>query len=163
MHAKALICDEKQNFSIEDVTLPDCAPDQVAIRTHYTGVSIGTEFALIRNKLSWRSYPLCTGYQGTGIVEIVGTAIDNFAVGDEVYFRGNDSMALADGTEVGSVSGAHCTHTVTKPNTTHGVAHLPKGTPPDVASMYVMPAVGLNGVDMANPRMGQTAVSTGVA
>ncbi len=161
MEAKALICDEKQSFSIEDVVLPDCVPDQVAIRTYYSGVSIGTEFSLIRGKLSWKSYPLCTGYQGTGIVETVGSAIDNFAVGDEVYFRGNDNMALADGTEVGSVTGAHCSHIVTKPNTTHGVAHLPKGAPPDVACMYVMPAVGLNGVDMANPRMGQTAVVYG--
>jgi threonine dehydrogenase-like Zn-dependent dehydrogenase len=32
----------------------------------------------------------------------------------------------------------------------------------DVASLYVMPAVGLFGVDMANPRMGQTVVVHGV-
>lgn len=161
MDAKALICDEKQSFSIEAVRLPECAPDQVAIRTYYSGVSIGTEFAYIRNKLSPGPYPLSTGYMGTGIVETVGSAIDNFAVGDEVYFRGNDSMALADGTSVTSVTGAHCSRIVTRPNTTHGVAHLPPGAAQDVASMYVMPAVGLNGVDMANPRMGQTAVVYG--
>ncbi len=125
MDAKALICDEKQSFSIEAVRLPECAPDQVAIRTYYSGVSIGTEFAYIRNKLSPGPYPLSTGYMGTGIVETVGSAIDNFAVGDEVYFRGNDSMALADGTSVTSVTGAHCSRIVTRPNTTHGVAHLP--------------------------------------
>ena len=51
MKAKALICDEQQSFSIEDVVLTDPAADQVAIRTHYTGVSVGTEFALIRNKI----------------------------------------------------------------------------------------------------------------
>ncbi len=121
MNAKALICDEKQNFSIEEVVLEGPAPDQVAIRTHYTGVSIGTEFALIRNKLSWGPYPLCTGYMGTGIVGAVGADIDNFKVGDEVYFRGNDAMALADGTRVSCVSGTHCSHIVTRPNTTHGV------------------------------------------
>ena len=38
-------------------------------------MSIGTEFALVRNKLSWGSYPLCTGYMGTGIVEAVGSDI----------------------------------------------------------------------------------------
>lgn len=161
MKAKALICDQKQNFSIEDVVLRDPAPDQVAIRTHYTGVSIGTEFALIRNKMSWGPYPLCTGYMGTGVVEAVGTGIDNFKAGDEVYFRGNDVMELVDGARVSCVSGAHCTHVVTSPNTTHGVAKVIPGAAMDVASMFVMPAVGLYGVDMANPRMGQTVVVYG--
>lgn len=162
MNATALICDEKQNLSVEDVVLPDPAPDQVAIKTHYTGVSIGTEFALIRNKLSWGPFPICTGYMGTGVVEAVGDEIDKFKVGDEVFFRGNDSMALADGTAVSSVSGAHCSHIVQQPNTTHGVDHLIPGVPMEVACMYVIPAVGLYGVDMANPRMGQTVVVHGV-
>lgn len=161
MKAKALICDEKQNFTLEDVLLKDPAPDQIAIRTHYTGVSIGTEFALIRNKLSWGPYPLCTGYMGTGVVEAIGSDIHNFEVGDEVYFRGNDYMELMDGTKVSSVSGAHCSHIVTKPNTTHGVAKMSSGAAMDVACMFVMPAVGLYGVDMANPRMGQTVVVYG--
>ena len=69
MKAKALVCDAEQNFTLEDVLLKGPAPDQIAVRTHYTGVSIGTEFALVRNKISWGPYPLCTGYQGTGVVE----------------------------------------------------------------------------------------------
>ena len=32
----------------------------------------------------------------------------------------------------------------------------------NVASLFVMPAVGLYGVDMANPRMGDTVVVYGV-
>jgi 2-desacetyl-2-hydroxyethyl bacteriochlorophyllide A dehydrogenase len=167
MKAQALICDEKQRFALEEVTLAEPAPDQVAIRTHYTGVSIGTEFALIRGKLSWGPYPLCTGYQGTGVIEAVGTEVEGFEVGDEVYFRGNDRMAVADGTAfadgtpVTCASGAHCSHVVTRPHTTHGVAKMAPGAPMDVASLYVMPAVGLYGVDMANPRMGQTVVVHG--
>ena len=161
MEAKALICDEQQQFSIEDVVLPDPGPDQVAVRMHFTGVSIGTEFALIRNKLSWGPYPLCTGYMGTGVVEAVGVDIDNFAIGDEVYCRRNDAMALADGSAVSCVSGVHCTHVVSEPNTTHGVDHMVSGAAMDVASMFVLPAVGLYGVDMANPRMGETVVVYG--
>jgi 2-desacetyl-2-hydroxyethyl bacteriochlorophyllide A dehydrogenase len=161
MNAKALTCDDRQNFSIEDVTLPDPAPDQVAIKTHYTGVSIGTEFALVRNKISWGPYPICTGYMGTGVVEAAGDDIDNFSVGDEVFFRGNDSMALADGTAVSCVSGTHCSHVVLKPNTSHGVDHMIPGAAMDVACMFVVPAVGLYGVDMANPRMGETVVVHG--
>jgi len=162
MNAKAIICDEQQNFSIEDVVLPEPAADQVRIKTHYTGVSVGTEFALIRNKISWGPYPICTGYMGTGVVEAVGNDIDNFKVGDEVYYRANDNMTLADGTAVSCVTGAHCSHVVTKPNSTYGVDHMVPGAPMNVACMFALPAVGLSGVDMVNPRMGQTVVVHGV-
>jgi 2-desacetyl-2-hydroxyethyl bacteriochlorophyllide A dehydrogenase len=162
MLAQALICDKKQRFSLEEVSLPEPAPDQVAIRTHYSGVSIGTEFALIRGKLSWGPYPLCTGYQGTGVIEALGAQVEGLAVGDKVYFRGNDAMALAGGTPVSCVSGTHCSHVVTRPHTTHGVAKVVPGAAMDVAALFVMPAVGLYGVDMANPRMGDTVVVHGV-
>lgn len=161
MKAVALITDEAQRFSLEEVVLPDPAPDQIAIRALWTGVSIGTEFALIRNKISWGPYPLCVGYQGTGVVEAVGADIKDFAVGDLVYYRGNDAMQLADGTPVSCVQGAHCSHAVLRPHTTHGAAHLPADAPVDLAAMFVMPAVGLFGVDMANPRMGSTVVVYG--
>ena len=166
MRATALICDRTQSFSLEDVILQDPRPDQVTIRTHYTGVSIGTEFGLIRAKHKQASsaknwYPLSTGYQGTGVIESVGTDINDFKIGDEVYFRRNDSMKLLDGTPVTLESGGHCSYIVTKPHTNHGVAKIIPGAPMDVASMFVMPAVGLNGVDMANPRMGETVVVYG--
>ncbi|HOX37924.1 MAG TPA: zinc-binding dehydrogenase [Candidatus Brocadiia bacterium] len=162
MKARALICDDRQRFSIDDVTLRDPGPDQIAIRTHYSGVSIGTEFALIRNKISWGPYPLCTGYMGAGVVEAVGKDITNFAVGDEVYFRGNDYMELAGGRRVSCVQGAHCSSVVTRPNTSHGAAKMIPGARMDTACSFVMPAVGLFGTDMANPRMGQTTVVYGV-
>ena len=162
MDANALICDEKQNFTLEKVILPEPSPDQVVIRTCYSGVSIGTEFALIRNKVSWGPYPLCTGYMGTGVIEAAGSATHGFKPGDAVYFRANDGMQRSDGSRVSCVSGTHCSHIVVKPHTTHGVAVLPAGAAMDVASMFVMPAVGLYGVDMANPRTDQTVVVYGV-
>jgi (R,R)-butanediol dehydrogenase/meso-butanediol dehydrogenase/diacetyl reductase len=161
MQAKAIICDEQQQFSLQEVTLPDMQPDQIQIRSAWTGISIGTEFALIRNKISWGPYPLCTGYQGTGIVEAVGDQITNFKVGDRVYFRRNDAMLLADGTKVSCVSGSHCSHAILRPNTTHGADQLHPDAPMDVASMFVMPAVGLFGADMASPKMGSTVVVHG--
>lgn len=163
MQALALITNEQQQFSIEQVTLRDVGADEVLIRTAWSGVSIGTEFALIRNRISWGSYPLCTGYMATGVIEAVGADIDDLQVGDRVYTRGNNTnaMSLADGTQVSCVSGAHASHILAQPHTTHGVAKLPDGVPMDVASMFVMPAVALYGVDMANPRMGQSVVVFG--
>ncbi len=85
----------------------------------------------------------------------------NFKVGDPVYFRGNDGMALAGGQKVSCVSGAHCSHAVIRPDTSHGADHVVPGAGMDAAAMFVMPAVGLYGVDMANPRMGQTVIVYG--
>ena len=162
IHTKAIICDERQHFALQEVTLPDPAPDQVAIRTQWTGISIGTEFALVRNKISWGPYPICTGYMGSGVIEAVGSEIENFAPGDKVYFRRNDSMIATDGAKVSCVSGAHCAHAVLRANTSHGAAKVPDSVGMEAAAMFVMPAVGLHGVDMANPRMGQTVLVYGV-
>ncbi len=162
MKAQALICDAQQHFTLEDVTLPDPRPDQVAIRTCYSGVSIGTEFALIRNKISWGPYPLCTGYMGSGVIEAVGSETHGFKPGDQVYYRGNDKMQRRDGSAVSCVAGTHCSHVVLKPHTNHGVDHVTPGAAMDVASMFVMPAVGLYGVDMSQPKTGQTVVVHGV-
>lgn len=161
MHATALICDAQQRFSLQPVELDGPAGDQIAVRTVYSGVSIGTEFALIRSKISWGPYPLCTGYMAAGVVEAVGARIANFAVGDRVYWRGNDAMRLATGERVSCVSGTHCSHAVLRPNTSHGADHLPDAAPFDTSSMFVMPAVGLYGVDMAQPRLGETVVVYG--
>jgi len=159
--AKALICDSQQRFSLRDVVLPDPGPDRLRVRALKTGVSIGTEFALIRNKISWGPYPLCVGYQGVGVVEEVGARVEGFAVGDKVYYRDNKGMQLEDGTPVSCVSGTHCTHAVIDPRTTHGVARLPEGVDEDSAALFVMPAVALNGVDMANVRTGDVVAVYG--
>jgi 2-desacetyl-2-hydroxyethyl bacteriochlorophyllide A dehydrogenase len=162
MKAQALICDEWQIFSTTDVVLPDTGPEDVLIRTLYSGVSIGTEFALIRGKLSWGPYPICTGYQAVGIVEEVGDGVERFKPGDKVYYRDNRRIALPDGQEVSGVSGTHCSYALVDARSTHGLEHMPEGVADDVASMFVMPAVGLYGVDMANVRMGDTVVVYGV-
>lgn len=163
MQAKALICDEEQHFSLQDVILKDMEPGEVLVRNVYSGVSIGTEFALIRNKISWGPFPICPGYMTSGVIEAVGDAVDGLKVGDQVYTRGNNTnvMHLLDGTKVSCTSGAHASHVVSKVESTHGVEKLPEGVAMDVASMFVMPAVALYGVDMANPRMGQSVVVFG--
>jgi threonine dehydrogenase-like Zn-dependent dehydrogenase len=99
---------------------------------------------------------------GTGVVTAVGSQVHGMAVGDAVYFRGNSAMARTDGSPVSCVSGAHCSAAVLRPHTAHGAAPMVPGAAMDVACMFVMPAVGLYGVDMANPRLGDRVVVYGV-
>jgi 2-desacetyl-2-hydroxyethyl bacteriochlorophyllide A dehydrogenase len=162
VEAKALVCDEQQTFTYADVVLPDTGPEEVLVRALYSGVSIGTEFALIRGKLSWGPYPICTGYQAVGIVEEVGAGVERFKPGDKVYYRGNRRIALLDGQKVSGVSGAHCSHALVDVRSAQSPEHMPEGVADDVGSLFVMPAVGLLGVDKANVRMGDTIVVYGV-
>jgi 2-desacetyl-2-hydroxyethyl bacteriochlorophyllide A dehydrogenase len=162
MEARALVCNEAREFSIEAVVLPDPGRDQILIRNYYSGVSIGTEFALIRNKISWGPFPICTGYMGTGVVEAVGADVRGFAAGDRVYYRRNESMTLAaDGTPVTNAAGVHCSHVVLEPSGAYGADPLPPDADMAVCSMFVMPAVGLHGVNLVNPRLGETVVVYG--
>jgi 2-desacetyl-2-hydroxyethyl bacteriochlorophyllide A dehydrogenase len=160
LDARALACDKEQQFSMADVVLPDPGEHDLVVRTLCSGVSVGTEFALIRGDLSWGPYPLCTGYQGVGVVERSG--MEAFGAGDLVYYRHNRRIRLPDGQPVSSVSGVHCSRAVIDTSDDPQVARLPEGVEPDVGSLFVMPAVGLHGVDMANPRTGQVVVVHGV-
>jgi 2-desacetyl-2-hydroxyethyl bacteriochlorophyllide A dehydrogenase len=160
MDAQALICDAQRQFALREVTLPDPGPHDLVIRTLWSGVSIGTEFMMVRTTLDRVFYPLCTGYTATGVVEAAGAEVAGYAAGDLVYFRTSPGMML-DGEPVCTSGGTHSSHSVIdarRPDT----AHLPAGVPVDVASAFVLPGVGLHGVDISNPRLGDSVLVFGV-
>lgn len=161
MQATALVCDSDMTFTLKTVNLPELASDQIMLKTAYSGVSIGTEFALIRNKISWGPFPIVTGYMATGIVEQVGNQVTDVNVGDKVFVRGNSPMTLTDGTAISPVAGTHCSHIITTVGGTHGAGILPAGAPMQEASMFVMPAVGYYGTDMSQPKLEDTVVVFG--
>lgn len=162
MDARALVCDAEGTVALRDVELPDPGPDDLAIRTLYSGVSTGTERNLLRGDVSWGPFPICTGYQAVGVVEEVGENVEGFPAGERVYYRDNAGAELPDGTAVSPTSGTHCSAAVIDPEDSHGVGHLPEGADPAAASGFVMPAVGLNGVNMAGVGMGDTVAVQGV-
>lgn len=160
MHARALICDAQRRFALREVTLPEPGPGDLVIRTLWSGVSIGTEFMFVRGELDGVRYPLCTGYMATGVVESAGAEAAGYRAGDLVYFRSSPGMRL-DGEQVHVVAGTHCSHAVVDAGRP-GTAPLPPGVPVDVASAFVLPGVGLHGVDVSNPRLGDSVLVFGV-
>ena len=162
MQAKALICDESQLFTLADVTLSDPTARQVVVRALCSGVSIGTEIRVVRNQINWGPYPLCNGYQAVGIVEYVGNDVDEFNVGEKVYYRDNQPMTLPDGQTVSPTLGTHASHALIDPNNTACLTLLPPGVGEDVASLFVMPGTGLQGVDMANVHVGDSVIVHGL-
>lgn len=163
MKTKALVCDEKQQFSMDEVTLSDPGPDDLVVCAVHSGVSIGTEFLLIRRKIGWgNKFPICTGYMAVGVIEEAGRNVKDFKRGERIYYRANKPMKRGSET-VYCVSGTHSALAVVNAaDRDHGPALLPPGVDEEAASLFVTPAVGLNGTDMANPRMGDVVVVYGV-
>jgi 2-desacetyl-2-hydroxyethyl bacteriochlorophyllide A dehydrogenase len=162
VEATALVTQGDRSVSLGSVSLPEPTDDDVLIRTRYSGVSIGTELDIIRGSQGGGRYPVCTGYQATGVVESAGANVESLEAGDRVYFRDNRSMKSDDGEAITTGTGSHCSQSVVNPEESIGVARLPDGVDEAVASTFVLPAVGLNGVDRANVRMGDTVAVQGV-
>ena len=58
MEAQALIATQDQTFSLETFPVPDISASQILVRNRFSGVSVGTEFAVIQSKLDWGPFPL---------------------------------------------------------------------------------------------------------
>jgi 2-desacetyl-2-hydroxyethyl bacteriochlorophyllide A dehydrogenase len=160
MQAQALICTAQQQFSLETFDVPALSATQILVRTLYSGVSVGTEFAVIRGKLDWGPFPVCTGYQAVGVVEQVGVEVTRFQVGDRVYYRRNYMPMVLGQEKINTCAGTHSSVAVIDQNAE--VELLPAGVDEATGSMFVMPSVGYNAVNMAGVQMGDVVAVHGV-
>ncbi len=152
MKSSALICREEQQFSLQEFDIPRLGEADIRVRCLWSGVSVGTEFAVFRQKLDYGPFPVCTGYQAVGIVEDVGVGVTRFNAGDKVYYRRSYLPMVLDGQPVTICSGAHSSYAHMPEDAE--VELLPEGVDDDTGSMFVMPSVGYNAVDMAGIQMG---------
>ena len=160
MQAQALIATAQQQFSLETFDVSAPMGDQILVRTRYSGVSVGTEFAVIRGKLDWGPFPVCTGYQAVGVVEEIGPAVTRFNAGDKVYYRRNFMPMIWQGQQINTCAGTHSSVALIGENAE--VELLPEGVDEAVGSTFVMPSVGYNAVNMAGVQMGDVVAVHGV-
>lgn len=161
MDARALVGHDGGTVSLEQVTLPDPGPTEVAIAARYSGVSVGTERNLLTGTVSWGPFPICTGYQAIGEVTDVGAEVTGLEVGDTVWYRENATAETDDGRAVSPTSGTHCSHAVVDA-TGGGPGRVPEGADLAAASLFVLPAVATNGVDRAGVRVDDLVLVQGV-
>lgn len=158
----ALVAQERGRFTLEEVLTGPLAPTTIAVETAWSGVSFGTEFAVLSGKLDWGPFPLVTGYMGAGRVTQVGAEVSGYRVGDRVYYRRNPELVCkASGERLNCAAGVHASVAVLDPTGTHGADHIPDNVPDDIASMFVLPSVGLTGVNQAEVGVGDTVVVIG--
>lgn len=127
-----------------DMPVPRIADDQVLIRVHYSGVSIGTEMWIAHGKRSdYGDVPFVNGYQVTGEIAALGRDVEGHTEGDMVACF---------------VSGAHSQYAVGRADYLH---KLPDVSLAKTASLFVQPSVGANGLNMAGLNCGDTVVVIG--
>lgn len=87
-HAKAIIFSGNGLATVGDVELPPVDDGDVRITTTASVVSAGTEGWVLTDRFHWGGpspYPLVPGYQKTGVVDELGSAVTGLAVGDRVF------------------------------------------------------------------------------
>ncbi len=160
MNMQAIYVTEDRKFHVGEFPLRAPVGDEVLIQTCFSGISVGTEFTAVRGTRHYGAFPFVLGYQGTGVIVDRGPDAQRFQEGDAVYFRSNAMDLFLGDTPVANRSGAWASHVIHSEK--QRVELLPAGVDGATGAMFVMPAVGLNAVDMAGVRMGDHVAMQGV-
>lgn len=94
MKTQAVVFPEPNHVEIREMETPDPTPDQVGIRTVFSGVSQGTERWSFTGRYGHFDrdygayYPCSPGYQAAGVVDVVGSNVTDLQPGDHVFTVG---------------------------------------------------------------------------
>ncbi|MBV9851246.1 MAG: zinc-binding alcohol dehydrogenase [Armatimonadetes bacterium] len=152
MTGHAIVFPAPQRAEWQPYEVPALRPDEMRVRTEYSGVSQGTEIWAYLGKRPELSFPTVPGYQSVGIVEEVGPEVRGFAPGQRALFL---SSRLPDSLPP-TWMGAHVSHALIR-----DAIPVPDDVDPVAAALAALPGVSLRGLNMLNIRIGDLVVVTG--
>lgn len=82
---KALVLKEYNHFTYEDVPEPSCGEKEVLVRVKAVSIC-GSDVHGMDGSTGRRKPPIIMGHEAAGVIEKVGSAVKNYAVGDRVTF-----------------------------------------------------------------------------
>jgi len=129
-----------------DDAVSDIAADEALIRTEYSAISAGTEFANLvgtPNLPSGDKWPKGCGYSSVGRIAAVGKEFKKFKVGDRVLVY----------------HGFHTNYNKAKANK---IFRVPEGLDSKEASLVIIAAMGLGAVRKLEIEMGHSAMIIGL-
>jgi len=154
MQCDAVIFRRPDTPVVEPVEVPELEPDEVRVKTSFSGVSIGTERSIFSGaRMENGSFPFVGGYMSSGVVEAVGDNCDDTLVGRRVVTH---TSRLAG--DVASIWGGHA-----GVQTTHRslVAPIPDELDPAEASMFILPCVAYHAAMQSGIAAGQRVLIQG--
>lgn len=143
---KALCIPELNRVQLQDQPIPEPGENEVVLRVHYSGVSVGTEMSLATGKIDYyQRPPYIAGYQACGRITKIGAKVEGLAVGDWVAsFCGAGSHAVY------AKAAAGLTHKLADPTIAHE------------AAMFVQPCVGANAINQSQVNTGEAVLVHGM-
>lgn len=154
---KAVVITGPNAIEIQQHDAPNLKPNELLIRTEYSGVSQGTELQAFTGKRPELSLPTVPGYQAVGTVEAVGDEVERYKVGQRVMF--STSRLPAAFTE--TWMGAHVSHAFVSTTGDRAPLPLPEGADGVSTALSALAAVSLRGIRIVPVRIGDLVVVVG--
>ena len=137
-----------ERAEVVEVQLPEVGENDILIRTHYSGVSAGTDGWIWQKKFANTKFPLVPGYQKTGTVVDKGAKVRGYKIGDRVF---DFTTRLAPKEKYNVMWGGHTEYSVV--DTTDFEAgrrmfKLPPNADMAESSLSVLLGTPLHGVDV---------------
>lgn len=136
---RAVVFAEPRVVAVEAVDLPDPRPNEMVVKTLYSGISAGTEVWSLTGQYWSTKFPTIPGYQKIGVVESVGREVSNYVEGDLVYLR---FTRVNPGTNI--EWGGHTSRSVIAADEPE-MFKLPTGIDPVAAAQICVAAVSYHG------------------
>jgi 3-hydroxyethyl bacteriochlorophyllide a dehydrogenase len=158
--AVAIIFRGVGEIELATISIPELRPDEVLVQTIVTGISQGTDRAMVAGTYRGvhERYPLVYGYLRVGTVLETGADVTRVEPGDRV-FTGLSGCRLDPDDGYGPTGGAY---------TSHGVVHesdvvpLPSDISDDVAALCGLGAISYEGVALSRVRPRQRVLVVGL-
>jgi len=160
--AQAIVMAGIKTVAVETIDVPQLGPDDVLIRTEYSGVSQGTELWALLGKRPELQFPTVPGYQSIGIVEELGANVTGIEAGQRVHFNNARMPQQFPPTWMG----AHTSHAVVRATAlsmehAHTIVPVPDSVDPVAAAVSSLAAVSLRGLNMLRIEVGDLVVVNG--
>jgi L-iditol 2-dehydrogenase len=172
---KALVLKEYNLFSLENVPMPKCGVNDVLVRIKSCSIC-GSDIHGMDGSTGRRIPPLIMGHEASGVIEMVGSNVQNFKAGDRVTFDSTVYCGYCEYCRLGQVNlcdnrrvlGVSCddykldgafAEYVTVPQ--HIVYPLPNNITFDEAAMVEPLSIALHAVKRSNVSINDTAMVIG--
>jgi len=162
MKAQAVVFTAPNTVEVQEVLCPDPGPGDVVVRVTHSWISNGTEGSYLRGERiagdtpyrpgnPW-PFPIVAGYQKIGVIEWVGSEVEDLEVGETVF------CTMGKVENMFASSGGHVSPSVSPRNQ---IWKLPEDTDPLAFAGLVLTQVGYNCGTRAPVQVGEGAIVIG--